>query len=75
MEDRHLGLWVMFPEGGKSLPLAVTGNSHNEGAVWSPDGTRIAFTSTRAGSFDIWIMDVDMAAIKQALQKVNKEED
>jgi Tol biopolymer transport system component len=40
--------------GGKSLPLAVTENSHNEGAVWK----KIAFNSTRSGNFDIWLMDV-----------------
>ena len=27
--------------------------------AFSPDGTRIAFTSTRAGNSDIWIMDSD----------------
>jgi Tol biopolymer transport system component len=26
-------------------------------ATWSPDGKNIAFTSTRSGNFDIWIMD------------------
>jgi TolB protein len=29
------------------------------GPSWSPDGTRIAFTSHRAGSADIWVMNAD----------------
>ncbi|MEZ4867328.1 MAG: hypothetical protein R3C14_38745 [Caldilineaceae bacterium] len=27
--------------------------------VWSPDGTQIAFTSTRSGNNDIWVMNAD----------------
>lgn len=38
-------------------------------ATWSPDGKKIAFTSTRSGSFDIWIMDVNIEKIKRELQK------
>lgn len=59
-------------DGGKSLPLALTENGHNEGAAWSPDGKRIAFTSTRSGSFDIWIMDVDIERVKKELRGLNK---
>ena len=33
--------------------------AHGEYPNWSPDGTRIAFTSGRAGSYDIWVMDAD----------------
>lgn len=35
---------------------------------WSPDGTRIAFTSTRAEGFDVWIMDLDIEELRAALQ-------
>lgn len=71
-EGRYLGLYIMPIEGGKSLPLAVTSNGLNEGASWSPDGQKIAFTSTRSGNYDIWIMDVNVEQIKKKLQSLNE---
>jgi Tol biopolymer transport system component len=72
MEGKYLGLWIMPAEGGKSIPLAVTMNAHNEGAVWSPDGKSIAFTSTRSGNIDIWMMDVNIEQVKKELRDLNK---
>ena len=66
MEGGFLGLYIMLSSGGHSLPLAVT-PGHNEGPVWSPDGTKIAFNSTRSENADIWIMDIDVAEVKQKL--------
>ena len=68
LEGKYLGLYVMLSEGGKSLPLAVTNDSHNEAAIWSPDGERIAFT--RSGGRGILLMDVDIRKIKKDLQKL-----
>ena len=65
LEDKYLGLYIMPSEGGKSLPLAVSKDSHNEAAIWSPDGKRIAFT--RSG-FGILLMDVDIKNIKKKLE-------
>ena len=73
MDNRFLGLYIMLAEGGVSLPLAVTSQGHNEGASWSPDGKKMTFTSTRSGSFDIWIMDMDIEVIKKELQALNNK--
>jgi Tol biopolymer transport system component len=72
LEGRHAGLYIMPSEGGISLPLSVTSQDHNEGASWSPDGKRIAFTSTRAGNFDIWIIALNIDQIKKELQIFNE---
>jgi len=31
---------------------------------WSPDGTKIAFTSTRSGHFNIWMVEVDIEELR-----------
>lgn len=72
MEGRRMGLWIMPAEGGKSLPLAVTPDDHNEGPAWSPDGTRIAFSSSRSGRGDIYVMDVDVDKMKRDLRLLNQ---
>jgi Tol biopolymer transport system component len=69
MEGKYLGLFIMPSAGGKSLPLAVTKDGHTEGAAWSPDGKKIAFTRTQGRNFDIWIMDINIKKIKRDLQK------
>jgi Tol biopolymer transport system component len=69
MEGKYLGLFIMPSAGGKSLPLAVTKDGHTEGAAWSPDGKKIAFTRTQGRNFDIWVMDVNIKKIKRDLQK------
>ena len=68
LEGKYLGLYVMGAEGGISLPLTVSSQGHNEGVSWSPNGKQISFTSTRSGSFDIWLMDINTGQIKKELQ-------
>jgi TolB protein len=45
----------------KLTPIAVTEKnlSHEEWPCWSPDGKRIAFTSTRDGNQELYVADAD----------------
>ena len=72
LEGSYLGLFIMPAEGGQSIPLAVSSTGHNEGPEWSPDGKKIAFSSSRSGNGDIWIMELDIKKINELLQKNNR---
>jgi Tol biopolymer transport system component len=45
--------------------VGSAGDWHDEEPQWSPDGTRLAFSSTRggAGNFDIYVMQADGAGV------------
>jgi hypothetical protein len=51
-------LWITTAAGGGDpIPLSF-GEFDATGARWSPDGSRIAFISNRAGTTQIWLQDV-----------------
>jgi TolB protein len=41
------------------------GAGRNENPTWAPDGRRLAFSSTRSGSEQIWTMLADGTQLKQ----------
>ncbi|MEO8457241.1 MAG: hypothetical protein ABI559_05455 [Chloroflexota bacterium] len=43
--------------GGTAIPLTDAGRNYS--AVWSPDGTRIAFVSERDGNAEVYVMNAD----------------
>jgi hypothetical protein len=52
-------IWSANPDGTGATDLTNTPNSIDRGASWSPDGTRIAFSSNRDGNFEIYVMNAD----------------
>jgi dipeptidyl aminopeptidase/acylaminoacyl peptidase len=57
-DRRYSNLWIINFDGSGDRPL-TTGKFEDADARWSPDGTQLAYTSTRGGSKQIWRMWVD----------------
>ncbi len=67
-------VWVVGTDGSK--PRNLTPDASDEGApTWSPDGTKIAFGSNRAGAFDLFVMNPDGSGIEQLTDAAAIEDD
>jgi Tol biopolymer transport system component len=51
-------IFVMNPDGTGETRLTTT-TSENADPVWSPDGSKIAFSSDRDGNYEIYVMNSD----------------
>ena len=52
----NCGIWVIQPGGFNKAGLTTGGS--DTAAAWSPDGTRVAFTSARTGNWDLYIVEI-----------------
>lgn len=57
-------IWVVDASGGDALPL-TSGLFYSKSPVWSPDGSMIAFDSTRYGNEDVYIMPATGGKIRR----------
>ena len=51
-------IWLVPAAGGAAMPL-IRPDGSDTSPRWSPDGTRLAFISTRGGASEIWVADID----------------
>ncbi len=66
-------LWAVYPEfdiymadlDGNIVKKLTNSPGYDAEAVVSPDGKKIAFTSTRSGDLELWTMDIDGTNLKQ----------
>ncbi|MFN7332148.1 MAG: M20/M25/M40 family metallo-hydrolase, partial [Flavobacterium sp.] len=66
-------LWAIYPEfdlyiadlNGNIIKQITNTPGYDAEAVVSPDGKKIAFTSTRSGDLELWTMDIDGSNLKQ----------
>lgn len=56
-----VGIWLMNADGSGQTEIAADDGDRAGDAdpAWSPDGTQIAFASTRAGTWNVWLVNVD----------------
>lgn len=52
-------LYTIELSSGRISALTTTGDWHDQQPRWSPDGQRLAFISSRGGSYNIYVMDAD----------------
>jgi tricorn protease len=57
-------IWVV-PAAGGAARLLVSHPAAESRPLYSPDGKRLAFVSTRAGSADIWILDFGTGDVRR----------
>lgn len=62
--DRHGDVYLLRP--GATAPVRLTNDdSAQREPALSPDGRRVAFTSNRGGSDDIWVVNTDGTGLRQ----------
>jgi hypothetical protein len=63
----------MSPDGSDVRRLTAD-PALDEGPVFSPDGTKIPFTSERGGSSDIWVMNADGSGLRRLTDDPARDE-
>ncbi len=62
-QGNRCGLWLIKAGGFDPTPL--TTDSSDSAPAWSPDGKQVAFASTRAGNWDLYLAAVDDGRVKR----------
>ncbi|MBV6521692.1 MAG: Tricorn protease [Gemmatimonadaceae bacterium] len=57
-------IWAVSSRGGEAR-LLIAHPASDERPLYSPDGTRIAFMSNRAGSMDIWLLTLASGQLRR----------
>lgn len=69
------GIYQVRLEPAPTLTPLLTDEATNLQPVFSPDRTRIAYSSNRAGSFDLYVMDADGGAPRRVTTESGDEND
>jgi Tol biopolymer transport system component len=67
LQGLHEDLVLVRPD-GSNLRRITEDSAKDRGPRWSPDGSEIAFVSTRSGRFETWTIRPDGSGLKQVTQ-------
>ena len=70
-EGRNCDLWVAR-SGGRNAVQLTRHPAYDDTPAWSPDGTKIAFTSARSGKMDVYVRDLDLEDLRAELKALDK---
>lgn len=60
IETKYGQVWSIRADGAGSTQLThETQHSNNDDPSWSPDGTKVLFSTGRSGQNELWVMDAD----------------
>ncbi|MCA9729001.1 MAG: PD40 domain-containing protein, partial [Candidatus Eisenbacteria bacterium] len=68
-----LGDLYTLPIAGGTATRITSGPAYDDQPRWSPDGSRILFTSDRGGGDDIWMMKADGSDLRPVTQDLGHE--
>jgi serine/threonine-protein kinase len=71
LQDDEVSIWLLELAGDSLARLSRGMDDHSP--VWSPDGKRIAFDSSRTGNYEIYLSSADAPATETALTRRRRD--
>ena len=73
--DGTLGIWVMNTDGSGGVNVTAAAPGDNSDPSWSPDGSKLAFSSLRTAQMGVYVMDADGSNVSARLSDSNEWSD
>ena len=71
----HIRIYTIDLSSGRISSLTPAGDWNDEQPRWSPDGQRIAFKSTRGGSYNLYVMNADGSNVRRLTEHGGNDHD